>query len=126
MASAPQTQATDTVLDEPGGGQLHPHVVPLRLLLSVFAALILLTVATVGATRLDLGGLNIWIALAIAMAKAGLVAEIFMHLRWDRPLNRILLFSAGIFVVLFIGIALLDSHAYAPDLIPGYAPGTTQ
>jgi cytochrome c oxidase subunit IV len=117
---------TGTVHDEPGGGDLHPHPVPLPLLAGVFAALIALTVATVAATYVDLGALNVWVALAIAAVKAVLVAEIFMHLRWDRPFHRIALLSAFAFVVLFIGIAMLDKATYLPDLIPGHAPGVVQ
>jgi cytochrome c oxidase subunit IV len=118
--------ATGTVHEEPGGGVLHPHPVSLWLLGGVFAALLVLTVATVAATRLDLGNLNVWLALAIATVKGVLVAEIFMHLRWDRPFHRIALLTAVVFVALFIGIALLDKVTYLPDLIPGHAPGVTQ
>jgi hypothetical protein len=54
------------------------------------------------------------------------VAEIFMHLHWDRPFNRILMMSAIGAVALFIGILLLDSTTYMPDMISGYAPGVQQ
>jgi cytochrome c oxidase subunit IV len=118
--------ATGTVHEEPHGGELHPHPVPLRLLAGVFAALIGLTVATVAATSVDLGRLNVWVALAIAAVKGILVAEIFMHLRWDRPFHRVALMSAVAFVALFIGIAMLDAVSYLPDLIPGHAPAVTQ
>ncbi|MEZ4386033.1 MAG: cytochrome C oxidase subunit IV family protein [Candidatus Krumholzibacteriia bacterium] len=117
---------TGTVFDEPGGADLHPHPVPLWLLAGVFGALIALTVATVAVTYVDLGRFNIVIALAIAAIKGILVAEIFMHLHWDRPFNRVLLLSAITAVALFIGILMLDSGTYLPDMIAGYAPGVTQ
>jgi cytochrome c oxidase subunit 4 len=119
-------ETTGTVHDEPGGGDLHPHAVPLWMLAGVFGALIVLTVLTVAVTYVDLGKLNIWVALAIAAVKGVLVAEIFMHLRWDRPFNRILLIGALVAVALFIGIAMLDSTTYLPDLIPGHAPAVEQ
>jgi hypothetical protein len=43
-------------------------------------------------------------------------------MRYDHPINAIVFIAALLFVVLFVSLALLDSHAYAPDLIPGYAP----
>jgi cytochrome c oxidase subunit 4 len=120
------TADTDSVHDEPGGGDLHPHPVPLWMLGGVFATLIVLTVLTVAATYVDLGRLNVWVALAIAAVKGMLVAEVFMHLRWDRPFHRIALLAAVAFVALFIGIAMLDRVTYLPDLIPGHAPGVQQ
>ena len=118
--------ATGTVLDEPGGGDLHPHPFPLRLLAAVFGALIALTVATVAVTYVDLGDLNLVIALVIATVKGVLVAEVFMHLHWDRPFHRFMLLGAVAFVALFIGIVLLDATTYQPDLIPGFAPAIPQ
>ncbi len=117
---------TGTVHDEPGGSDVAPHAVPLGLLAAVFCALILLTVATVAVTNVDLGALNIWVAMGIAAVKGLLVAEVFMHLRWDRPFNRVLMIGAVCCVALFIGIAMLDSITYLPDMIEGYAPGVQQ
>ena len=50
--------------------------------------------------------------------RLGLVAEVFMHLMWDRPFHRVAFISAAVFVMLFIGIALMDTAQYQPDLIP--------
>ena len=103
----------------------HPevgHVLPLWLLFGVFGALIVLTVVTVLASYVDFGGLNIWIAIAIAAVKATLVALVFMHLKWDRPFNGIILASSLLFVVLFLGIALMDKMEYQVEMIPGPAP----
>jgi len=119
-------EETGTVHDEPGGGLILTHVLPLKLLAGVFAALLFLTFVTVAVTRFELGSMNLWVALLIAGVKGTLVAEIFMHLHWDRPFHRFLLLAAVAFVVLFIGIALMDTHGYAPDIIPGYAPAITQ
>lgn len=99
-----------------GGSHAHePHAVPPSVLLGVFAALLVLTGLTVGVTYVDLGALNIWIALGIAVVKAALVALYFMHLRYDSPFNGIILIVALVFVVLFIGLAILDTRAYQPD-----------
>lgn len=101
----------------------HAHVVPPRILIGVFVALMVLTFLTVAATWVELGPANIWLALGIAVIKAGLVAMYFMHLRWDSPFNGVILISAMFFVALFIGIALLDSREYAENYNP---PGTIE
>lgn len=98
------------------------HVVPLRTLIGVLAALLALTVVTVAVTLVDLGSLNLVVALAIAVVKGALVLLYFMHLRWDRPFNAVVFISSLAFVALFIVLALLDTSEYQPELIPGYAP----
>jgi cytochrome c oxidase subunit 4 len=102
------------------------HVVPLRILAGILALLLFLTVVTVAVTYVDLGPLNIWIAMIIATVKAVFVALFFMHLKYDRPISAVVLVASLLFVALFVGLVLLDVHAYHPDLIPGYAPGITQ
>jgi cytochrome c oxidase subunit 4 len=98
------------------------HVVPLWLLAGVLGVLLVLTILTVAVTWVDLGRLNIWIAIVVAAIKATLVALYFMHLRWDRPFNGVILLISLVLVVLFLGFALRDGIAYLPDTIPGYAP----
>ena len=99
------------------------HVVPMKVLIGVWAALLVLTILTVAAINVDLGSLNLWIAMAIATLKASLVVLYFMHMRYDRPFNAIVFVTALLFVMLFVSIALLDSKAYEPEVVPGYAPG---
>ncbi|MEX2214730.1 MAG: cytochrome C oxidase subunit IV family protein [Phycisphaeraceae bacterium] len=102
--------------DTAGHEGFHPHVVSPRVLLTVFGILLVLTMLTVAVTKIDLGKLNVWIALIIAVAKAGVVGLYFMHLRYDRPFHGIILVVSLMFVALFIGIALMDSDAYQPNL----------
>lgn len=112
-----------------GHGVGHPavgHVVPITVLFSVLGVLLVLTVATVGATWFDLGRFNIWVALVIAVVKASLVVLYFMHLRYDKPFNALILIISFSFVVLFIGLALTDTRSYLPEQIPGYAPAIQQ
>ena len=107
------------VADDVGPNDPHGvHAVPKRVLMAVYGALIVFTVVTVGASKIDLGQANIWVALLIAVIKGGLVTMYFMHLRWDSPFNGVILISALFFVSLFIGLALLDSHSYQPQLKP--------
>jgi cytochrome c oxidase subunit IV len=98
------------------GGAHGPHVVSPANLLGVYFLLIIFTVVTYAASRIDLGQFNIWIALAIAVVKSSLVILYFMHLRWDRPFNALAIITAILFVALFIGLALMDSVSYQPLL----------
>lgn len=98
-------------------GERVGHVVPVHLTVGVGAFLLVMTVITVyTATQIDLGSLNLWIALVIAFAKGSAVCLYFMHLRWDSPFNAIVLIAALLFVVLFIGIALTDTSEYQPEI----------
>jgi cytochrome c oxidase subunit 4 len=96
-----------------------PHVghhVPARVLAAVLVALLILTALTVAATLVNLGSLNLWIALAIATVKAALVALFFMHLAYDKPFNAIVLLGTLCFVALFIGLALVDVFHYRENI----------
>jgi cytochrome c oxidase subunit 4 len=100
-------------------GAHHPagvHAVPRRILLGVYLGLCFLTVVTVGVSYIPLGAANIWVALFVAVIKAGLVLMYFMHLRWDSPFNGVVIIAAMFFVSLFIGIAMLDNKEYQPNL----------
>lgn len=102
------------------------HVVPVRVLAAVWGALVVLTILTVAATWVDLGRASLLVALGIATVKASLVVLYFMHMRYDRPFNAVVFISALLFVAIFVGIALIDTVAYQPQMIPGYAPGMHQ
>ena len=105
--------AADTTPGEIDEHEAHVHIVPPWILLSVFAALLLLTFMTVAVTWVDFGRTaNVWIALTIAAIKSALVALYFMHLRWDSPFNSVILIAALFFVALLIGIIVLDTSEY--------------
>jgi cytochrome c oxidase subunit 4 len=97
------------------------HVVPVRILVATGFALLVLTWITVAIAEIDLGEANIYVALAVAVVKATLVALFFMHLRWDRPFNAIVFVSAVAFVALFLALAMTDTAAYQEDIQPGDA-----
>ena len=113
--------------DAHGHGDAHDsaghttHAMPISILLGVFGALLFLTFITVAVTYVDLGRLSVWVALIIALVKASLVCLYFMHLRYDAPFHGLILVVSMLFVVLFIGITLMDSTNYAPNLHPPIA-----
>lgn len=88
------------------------HVVPAKVLIGVWLLLVILTVATVAVTYVDLGRYNIWLALIIATVKASFVGLYFMHLRYDSPFNAFILVVALSFVALFIMGTITDTGAY--------------
>jgi cytochrome c oxidase subunit 4 len=97
------------------------HVVPVRILVATGLALLVFTWLTVAATKVDLGEMNIFIALGIAVIKGSLVALYFMHLRWDRPFNGIVFIGSLAFVTLLISLVLVDTSEYQPELKKGDA-----
>lgn len=104
-----------------GGHGAVGHVAPLRALIGTGAALLVLTWLTVAVTRVDLGELNIFVALGVATVKAGLVMLFFMHLRWDRPFNAIVCIGSIAFVALMIAFTILDTAEYQDTINPGDA-----
>jgi cytochrome c oxidase subunit 4 len=111
----------DTHSHSHGDGHGHAgefsHPMPIWMLLTVFVALLVLTVLTVYQSTFDLGNMEIWLSLTIATVKAGLVIAFFMHLIWDKPLNAIIILSSLIFVALFLGFTMMDADGYRENLI---------
>ncbi len=104
------------------GHPLVGHLVPVSTLVATATALLVLTVVTVAVRWVDLGEMNIVVALSIAAIKATLVALFFMHLRWDKPFNGFVFVGSIIFVALFMIFTLMDGHAYFLERDPGTAP----
>lgn len=113
--------AHDSAAHEHDDGAVHPHIMPPWLLLTIYFSLVILTIATVAVAYVDLGNLNIWAALIIAVVKASLVVLYFMHLKYDSPFNGVALITALLFVAVFIGTTMMDSGEYKTNYD---APGT--
>jgi len=85
----------------------HNHIVPIKVYLAVFAALIILLAITIGVAFLHLGPFNVAAALFIAVVKATLVVLFFMHVKYSSRLTWI--FAAGGLLWLVIMIILMMS-----------------
>jgi cytochrome c oxidase subunit 4 len=85
-----------------------PHVVAGSVFLKVLVGLLSLTLVTVAVSRVDFGGANLFVAMAIAAVKAGLVMTFFMHLKWDTPINQIAFISSFMFLSLLFIFTLAD------------------
>jgi len=84
------------------------HIVPLRIYFLVFTALMVGTALTVMAARVDLGPMNIVVALMIAGVKAALVVLYFMHMRYSHRLNWIFAGAAVLWLMLLVGVTMAD------------------
>jgi cytochrome c oxidase subunit IV len=85
-----------------------PHIIPLQTYIKVFSVLIFLTIVTVAASRVDFGIMNSVVAFAIASIKAGLVMAIFMHLKYDNMLNRVIISTSIFFLIVLYLICTID------------------
>lgn len=84
------------------------HILSYRKLLGVLAALFVLTMITILASRIDLGRLNIWIALTIASIKSSFVLLYFMHLKYENKLFIMTFLMTIFFVAVLIGFMFWD------------------
>ena len=86
----------------------HGHVTPLAVYLAIFAALMVLTVVTVLVAYVNLGQLNIFIALGIACFKATLVVLYFMHVKYASPLTRLFAVTGIFFLAILLALTMID------------------
>jgi cytochrome c oxidase subunit 4 len=91
-------------MSEPG----HTHTASLSLYFAIFFALLILTGVTVGVAFVDLGSLNIVVALGIAGIKAFLVATFFMHLGYSKKLTWLVAVGGFLWLGLMITFTLAD------------------
>jgi len=84
------------------------HLVPRKLYISVFIALIALTALTTGVAFINLGKWNTVAALAIAVCKATLVVLFFMHLRWSSNLLRMVVAASLLWLAILIILTISD------------------
>lgn len=86
----------------------HHHIVPVAYYVRTFVALLILTVITVAASRVNFGTWNVPIAMFIAIIKASLVGMVFMGLRWDKGINGVFFLGSFVFLGIFIAITMSD------------------
>ena len=118
MSHSHATPASDEriheeLASEEHGHEHHVHVTPYWPMLIVFVTLCFLTVFTVlTAKYVHLpGNGNLLLALVIATFKASLVFAYFMHLRYDKLLNTVVVAASMFALLLFIGFTAFDIGA---------------
>ncbi len=86
----------------------HDHA---KTYLAILIALLCLTGLTVAPAGIDFGAGNVVIALTIASVKAILVSLLFMHLRYEKPMNGVIAAAGFLFLGIFLMFTLLDTDS---------------
>jgi cytochrome c oxidase subunit 4 len=84
------------------------HIIPYRTFIIVWIGLLVLTGLTIAVAQIDLGALNIWVALSIASCKSALVVAVFMHMKYEQRLFKLSLLATLVILAFFIGFAFVD------------------
>jgi cytochrome c oxidase subunit 4 len=84
------------------------HIVPLKVYVAVFGALMVLTATTVLVATVDLGPMNLAVALGIAITKATLVILFFMHVKYSGHMVKVYVAAGFLFFLIMIGITMSD------------------
>jgi cytochrome c oxidase subunit IV len=85
------------------------HIVPIRVYVTIFSALLMGTALTVWAGLQDFPGpLNVVIAMTIAVIKATLVVLYFMHVRYSSRLIWLILASALFWMGILFALTFSD------------------
>jgi cytochrome c oxidase subunit 4 len=87
----------------------HSHITSVRTYAGVWIALLILTVTTVGVSRIDLGRWNFVAAMTIAVIKGTLVATFFMDLRRSGSMTRLFV-AAGFFWLAILLLFILSDY----------------
>jgi cytochrome c oxidase subunit 4 len=84
------------------------HHVPKGTYFAVFGALMVLTVVTVAVAFVDLGRLNVVVALGVAVLKAAMVVLFFMHVKYASRQTQLVVLASIAWLVILFGITLTD------------------
>jgi len=94
--------------DENMNDEKSPHILNYRVFAYVLMLLLGLTGVTVGISYIDLGKLNVWVALLIASLKASLVLLFFMHLKYESRTIKISFISTVLVLAVMISFTFWD------------------
>jgi len=85
------------------------HVSSVKLYITIWVALMVGTILTVIAARIDLGMFNPIVALAIATTKAVLVVLFFMHVKYaHEKLTKLVIVTAIFFFLILLALTMAD------------------
>jgi cytochrome c oxidase subunit IV len=88
--------------------EVHHHVIPCQTYVRVWLILLVLTAILVVTSKVFHELLSVWAMLIITPVKAGLVFFFFMHLKYEKPFLRALVFMTLGLLVMVIGILFFD------------------
>jgi len=91
------------------------HIVPIKVYVAVFLALMIFTAITVAVAKYPLeniwGPLNIIVALTVAVIKATLVVLYFMHVRYSSKLTQVIVVAGIFWLIIMLAFTLADYAA---------------
>ena len=84
------------------------HIVSPKVYAAVLVALLVGTVLTVQAAKVDLGRLNIVVALGIATIKMSLVILFFMHGKYSARRTKLVIVAGFFWLAIMLGLTIAD------------------
>ena len=94
--------------------ETHEHHGPgYKLFVIIWVLLLIMTAVTVYAAEIDLGFLNVALAMTIATIKASLVTFFFMHLKYENLTFKLMVVVCFTILAIFIGFTFFDT-VYRP------------
>jgi cytochrome c oxidase subunit IV len=105
----------------PGPGH---HIAPVSLYITIFLALMALTLATWGVTFVHLGSLNLPVAMAIAITKATLVILFFMHVYWSPKIIKVTVGMSFFFLIIMLVMVMSDYLSRPQYGLPAFPNAT--
>ncbi len=84
------------------------HVVPVRIYITIFLSLMVLTGLTILASFYNFGQWNTIIAVTIAVVKATLVILYFMHVRYSDNVVRLSVLAGFFWLAILLALTLSD------------------
>ena len=85
------------------------HITPYKTYVIIWLILMALTVITVYVAReIDLGSINLFVAMIIASIKATIVALFFMHLKYEDSITWVFALYPLFLLSLLIGLTSID------------------
>lgn len=95
------------------------HIVPIHVYVLVFLTLIVMTWVTAFVSTIDLGRLNVFVALSIAIFKASLVILFFMHVKYGTRLTKMIVLAGLYWLILLLFIVMMDLWTRGWMGVPG-------
>ncbi|HSC45765.1 MAG TPA: cytochrome C oxidase subunit IV family protein [Candidatus Acidoferrum sp.] len=91
------------------------HVVSPKIYAAILVALLIFTVLTVQAAKIDLGRWNIVLALVIATIKMTLVILFFMHGKYSPARTKLIIASGFFWLAIMLALTLADYTTRHPE-----------
>ena len=101
---------------EPSTEHKSDHVVPIKTYAVICASLLVLTFLTYRIALVNLGPLNVVVAIVIACVKATLVVLFFMHAAYAPRRTRLVILAGIFWMLLLLGLTLADYLTRIPVL----------